>query len=94
MVVVAGLVSIAFGVVLVAHPAMGAALWLALVFGLFNLITGGWMLVRGIKLRHADAELDRVATAGPQPTLRGLSFRSSHCMATAGASQALAEVIL
>jgi uncharacterized membrane protein HdeD (DUF308 family) len=65
MFVIAGLVSIAFGVVLFAHPAMGA-LSLALVFGLFNLITGGWMLVRGIELRHADADLSDVATATAQ----------------------------
>ena len=35
-------------------PDMGA-ITLALLFGLFNLISGSWMLVRGIELRRANA---------------------------------------
>lgn len=54
MYVFAGLVSMAFGVVLFAHPAMGA-ISLALVFGFFNLIGGTWLFTRGIELRRASA---------------------------------------
>jgi len=56
MFVLGGLVSVAFGVVLFARPDMGA-LSLALLFGLFNLIAGSSMLVRGIDLRRTDATL-------------------------------------
>jgi uncharacterized membrane protein HdeD (DUF308 family) len=56
MLVIGGLVSVAFGVVLFARPDMGA-ISLALLFGLFNLITGSWMLVRGIELRRTDAKV-------------------------------------
>jgi uncharacterized membrane protein HdeD (DUF308 family) len=51
LVILGGLASIAFGVVLCAHPGIGA-ITLALLFGLFNLIYGGWMLVQGIELRR------------------------------------------
>lgn len=54
--ILGGLVSAAFGVVLFARPEMGA-ISLALVFGLFNLISGGWMLVRGIEVRRTTARL-------------------------------------
>jgi uncharacterized membrane protein HdeD (DUF308 family) len=47
MFIVAGLVSVAFGVVLFARPGVGAVT-LALLFGLFSLIAGIWMLVQGI----------------------------------------------
>src|SRR5271166_4862595 len=53
----AGLISIAFGVVLCARPGMGA-IALALVFGLFNLIAGIWMIVQGIELRRTGKTLD------------------------------------
>ena len=56
MLVLGGLVSIAFGAVLCARPGMGA-ITLALLFGLFNLISGSWMLVHGIELRRANATL-------------------------------------
>jgi len=46
-----GLVAIAFGVVLFARPGMDAVT-LALLFGLFNLIYGVWVLVLGIELHH------------------------------------------
>jgi uncharacterized membrane protein HdeD (DUF308 family) len=50
MYVLGGLVSMAFGAVLFARPGMGA-ISLALLFGLFNLIGGSWLFVRGIELR-------------------------------------------
>jgi uncharacterized membrane protein HdeD (DUF308 family) len=46
-----GLVSIAFGVVLFAHPDIGA-ITLALLFGMFNLIYGAWQFTLGIELRR------------------------------------------
>ena len=62
MFVIGGLVSVAFGVVLFAHPDMGA-ISLALLFGLVNLIAGSWMLVRGIELRRTDTTLQSVNSA-------------------------------
>jgi uncharacterized membrane protein HdeD (DUF308 family) len=56
MFILGGLVSTFFGVVLFARPDMGA-ISLALLFGLFNLISGSWFLMRGIDLRRADARL-------------------------------------
>jgi uncharacterized membrane protein HdeD (DUF308 family) len=56
MFILGGLVSVALGVVLFARPGMGA-LSLALVFGLFNLISGSWMVVRGVELRRTGARL-------------------------------------
>jgi uncharacterized membrane protein HdeD (DUF308 family) len=52
MFILGGLASVAFGVVLCARPGIGAVA-LALLFGLFSLITGSWMLVQGIELRRA-----------------------------------------
>ena len=52
-----GLVSLAFGVVLFAHPGVGA-ITLALLFGLFNLIYGAWELVLGIDLRHTTKKVE------------------------------------
>ena len=60
MFILGGLVSVAFGVVLFARPAMGA-ISLALLFGLFNLIGGSWMLIRGIELHRTDATLHSLA---------------------------------
>ena len=54
--ILAGLASVAFGVVLFARPGVGA-LTLALLFGLFNLIYGARALVQGIELRHARTTL-------------------------------------
>jgi uncharacterized membrane protein HdeD (DUF308 family) len=54
--ILGGLVSIAFGVVLFARPGVGAVT-LALLFGLFNLIYGGWALTQGIELRHTQHTL-------------------------------------
>jgi uncharacterized membrane protein HdeD (DUF308 family) len=59
MLIVGGLVTAAFGVVLCARPGVGAVT-LALLFGLFNLITGIWMLVQGIQLRRTGATLHSV----------------------------------
>jgi uncharacterized membrane protein HdeD (DUF308 family) len=50
MFILGGLASVAFGVVLCARPGIGAVT-LALLFGLFNLIIGTWMLVHGIEPR-------------------------------------------
>ena len=55
--VLGGLVSVAFGMVLFAHPGVGAVT-LALLFGLFNLIYGTWQLVLGIDLRRTGKALD------------------------------------
>ena len=57
MFVLAGLATAAFGVVLCARPGIGAVT-LALLFGLFNLIAGTWMLVQGTELRRAGKTLD------------------------------------
>jgi uncharacterized membrane protein HdeD (DUF308 family) len=50
--ILGGLVSVAFGVVLCAHPGVGA-ITLAILFGLFNLVYGTWSLVQGMELRRA-----------------------------------------
>jgi uncharacterized membrane protein HdeD (DUF308 family) len=54
--ILAGLVSVAFGVAVFAHPGVGA-ITLALLFGLFNLIYGASMLVQGIELRRTGKTL-------------------------------------
>jgi uncharacterized membrane protein HdeD (DUF308 family) len=56
MFILGGLVSIAFGAVLCAHPGIGA-ITLALLFGLFNLAYGTWALVHGIELRRTRKTL-------------------------------------
>jgi uncharacterized membrane protein HdeD (DUF308 family) len=56
MLIVGGLITIAFGVVLCARPGIGA-ITLALLFGLFNLIAGIWMLAQGIELRRTEKTL-------------------------------------
>jgi uncharacterized membrane protein HdeD (DUF308 family) len=55
--IVAGLVSILFGVVLFARPDVGAVT-LALLFGLFTLIYGFSQITMGIELRHAGKTVD------------------------------------
>ena len=62
---VSGLISIAFGVVLLAHPAIGAVS-LALLFGLFNLIYGMSALMRGIDLRRAHRTVDSLVDEQPR----------------------------
>ena len=59
MFILGGLVSAAFGVVLCARPGLGA-ITLALLFGLFNLVYGGWALVHGIELRGTRKTLPPV----------------------------------
>jgi len=54
---VAGLVSILFGILLFAHPNVGAVT-LALLFGLFALIYGISQITMGIELRRASKALD------------------------------------
>ena len=56
MLILGGLASIAFGVVLFARPGVGAVT-LALLFGLFNLIAGIWMLAQGTELRRTEKTL-------------------------------------
>ena len=56
MFILGGLASAAFGVVLCARPGVGAVT-LALLFGLFNLIAGTWMLAGGIELRRTGEVL-------------------------------------
>jgi uncharacterized membrane protein HdeD (DUF308 family) len=63
MFILGGLITIAFGVVLCARPGIGA-IALALLFGLFNLIFGIWMLVQGIELRRTQ---HTVHTAAREP---------------------------
>ena len=62
MFILGGLVSAAFGVVLLARPDMGA-LTLALLFGLFNLVSGTSLVIQGIEARSTDAVLRDVITA-------------------------------
>ena len=61
MLILGGLATIAFGVVLCARPGIGAVT-LALLFGLFNLIYGTWTLAQGIELRRTGKTLH---VAGP-----------------------------
>jgi len=63
--ILGGLVSVAFGVVLFARPGVGA-ITLALLFGLFNLIYGGWALTQGIELRRTQHTLE-AAVREPHP---------------------------
>ena len=65
--ILAGLVTIAFGVVLCARPGIGAVT-LALLFGLFNLIAGIWMLAQGTDLRRTGKTLHPVRPAQPETT--------------------------
>src|SRR5215813_1074224 len=55
--IITGLVSILFGVVLFAHPNIGAVT-LALLFGLFTLIYGFSQIAMGIELRRASKAVD------------------------------------
>jgi uncharacterized membrane protein HdeD (DUF308 family) len=59
MFILGGLVTVAFGVVLCARPGLGA-ITVALLFGLFNLIYGGWALVQGIEVRRAGKTVPSV----------------------------------
>jgi len=59
LLILGGLFSIAFGVVLFARPGVGAVT-LAVLFGLFNLVYGTWALVRGIEMRQARSTLHSI----------------------------------
>jgi uncharacterized membrane protein HdeD (DUF308 family) len=63
--ILGGLVTIAFGVVLCARPGIGA-ITLALLFGLFNLTAGTWMLVQGTGLRRTEKTLHSVRPGKPE----------------------------
>jgi uncharacterized membrane protein HdeD (DUF308 family) len=65
MLILGGLATIAFGVVLCARPGLGAVT-LALLFGLFNLIAGTWMLAQGIELHRTGKTLHPVRHAHPE----------------------------
>ncbi len=65
MLILGGLVTVAFGVVLCARPGIGA-ITLALLFGLFNLIYGIWMLVQGTELRRTGKTLHSVTPGKPE----------------------------
>ena len=54
--ILGGLATVAFGVVLCARPGLGAVT-LALLFGLYSLVYGGWTLAQGIDLRHTGHAL-------------------------------------
>jgi uncharacterized membrane protein HdeD (DUF308 family) len=59
MFILGGLVSVAFGVVLVASPDVGA-ITLALLFGLYSLIFGVSEIMLGYELRHSGGSLRTV----------------------------------
>jgi uncharacterized membrane protein HdeD (DUF308 family) len=59
MFILAGLVSVAFGVVLFARPGIGAVT-LALLFGLFSLIYGISQIVTGTQLHRTEQTLHSV----------------------------------
>ena len=65
MFLLGGLVTIAFGVVLCARPGIGA-ITLALLFGLFNLTFGIWMLAQGTELRRTGKTLHSVTPGKPE----------------------------
>jgi uncharacterized membrane protein HdeD (DUF308 family) len=56
MFILAGLVSVAFGVLLFARPGMGAVT-LALLFGLYALIYGFSQITVGIQVRHLGGDV-------------------------------------
>jgi uncharacterized membrane protein HdeD (DUF308 family) len=55
--IITGVVWIAFGVVLFARPGLGAVT-LAILFGLFSLISGATLITRGIDVRRTGRALD------------------------------------
>ena len=68
MFILAGLVTIAFGV-LCARPGTGAVP-LALLFALFNLIFGIWTLVQGIELRRTGKAVHSAGAENTHPAAR------------------------
>ena len=67
MYLITGVVWIAFGVVLFARPGLGAVT-LAILFGLFSLISGTTLITKGIDMHRAGRALD--------PARRGLESRA------------------
>jgi uncharacterized membrane protein HdeD (DUF308 family) len=63
--ILTGLIWVAFGVVLFAHPDAGAVT-LALLFGLFSLIAGVTMITRGIEVRRTGKTLHSVLPQASQ----------------------------
>ena len=59
LLIVGGLVSIAFGIVLLAHPVIGAVT-VALLIGLFTMVYGIWQITIGIEVRRVRRVLDHV----------------------------------
>ncbi len=59
MFILTGLVWVAFGVVLFGRPNVGAVT-LALLFGLFNLISGVTLITRGVEIRRTGKSLHSV----------------------------------
>jgi len=59
MFILGGLVSVAFGIVLLARPGLGVVT-LAILFGLFSLIYGVSQIVTGIEVRHTGRTLHTV----------------------------------
>jgi uncharacterized membrane protein HdeD (DUF308 family) len=75
--ILGGLFSVAFGVVLFAHPGVGA-ITLALLFGLFNLVFGARALVQGIELRRTgNAVHSAVCERIPARTTSGYPHSSA-----------------
>jgi uncharacterized membrane protein HdeD (DUF308 family) len=60
LLIVSGLVSVAFGIVLFARPNVGAVT-LALLFGLYSLIYGFSQITAGIELRHLGGSLSSLS---------------------------------
>ena len=56
LLILSGLVSVAFGIVLFARPNVGAVT-LALLFGLYSLIYGFSQITAGIQLRHLGGDV-------------------------------------
>ena len=66
--ILAGLISVAFGVVLCARPHTGA-ITLALLFGLFNLISGIWMIVQASSCAGPARRWTRPSRKSSRPEL-------------------------
>jgi uncharacterized membrane protein HdeD (DUF308 family) len=58
--ILAGLVSVLFGVLLFARPGVGAVT-LALLFGLYSLIYGFSQITAGVQLRHVGGAVNPVS---------------------------------
>ena len=56
LLILSGLVSVAFGVLLFARPGVGAVT-LALLFGLYSLIYGFSQITAGIQVRHLGGDV-------------------------------------